>query len=109
MHKVNALCIIVSVILSICTQSSFAQQKIESKRKIRQKNKRITEKREKDRAAEINISEDLRKLNLSNQNKQVRKRMKKNKKRAKRHNDNKKKFFLIRWFKEVELKIRTLF
>jgi len=35
--------------------------------------------------------------------------MKKNKKRAKRHNDNKKKFFLIRWFKEVELKIRTLF
>tara|TARA_B100000795_G_scaffold267049_1_gene251201 strand:- start:5663 stop:6037 length:375 start_codon:yes stop_codon:yes gene_type:complete len=109
MHKVNALCIIVSVIFSICTQSSFAQQKIESKRKIRQKNKKITDKREEDRAAEINISEDLRKLHISNQNKQVRKRMKKNKKRAKRYNDNKKKFFLFRWFKEVELKIRMLF
>ncbi|MFT6137212.1 MAG: hypothetical protein ACJASM_000386 [Salibacteraceae bacterium] len=109
MHKVNALFITVSVIFSICTQSSFAQQKIDSKRKIRQKNKKITDRREKDRAAEINISEDLRKQHISNQNKQVRKRMNKNKKRAKRYNDNRKKFFLFRWFKEVELKIRTLF
>ena len=109
MHKVNALFITVSVIFSICNQSSFAQQKIDSKRKIRQKNKKITDRREKDRAAEINISEDLRKQHISNQNKQVRKRMNKNKKRAKRYNDNRKKFFLFRWFKEVELKIRTLF
>lgn len=108
-NKVKGLFIISFIILSIISKDSFAQQKIESKRKIKLKNKKIEKKREKDRAAELNISEDLRQQHLSYQNKKVRKRMKKNKKRAKRYNDNKQKFFLARWFKVIKLKVQSIF
>jgi len=108
-NKVKGIFIISFIILSIISKDSFAQQKIESKRKIKLKNKKIEKKREKDRAAELNISEDLRQQHLSNQNKKVRKRMKKNKKRAKRYNDNKQKFFLARWFKVIKLKVQSIF
>ena len=109
MCKANGIFIMVSLIFSISTQNSFAQQSIDSKRKLKNKSKKIENKREQDRSAELDISEDLRKLHISNQNKKVRKRMKKNKKRAKRHNDNKKTLFLIRWFKVTKLKIRSFF
>lgn len=86
-----------------------AQQKIESKRKLKKRSKQVEKKREEDREAELNISEDLRNQHKSNQTKAVRKRMKKNKKRAKRYNDNKKSFFLVRWYKKVAVKIQAIF
>lgn len=89
--------------------TAYAQQKVESKRKLKKRSKQVEKKRQEDRAAELNISEDLRRQHISNQNKEVRKRMKKNKKRAKRHNDNRREFFVSRWYRAIKLKIKTIF
>ncbi len=95
--------------LLTCGFNSIAQEKVESSRKIKKRAKKLRKKKKEDRAAERNISEDLRKQHITNQNRDVRKRMKKNKKRAKRYNDGKKSFFLRRWFHKIKVKLQTIF
>jgi len=73
------------------------EQSIKSKRKIRKiQRKESAEKRRKEKAERKAIKAHHKRI----QTKKVRKRMKKSKNRATLNNDNRREFFLVRWFKK---------
>ncbi len=75
----------------------------QSQRKVQKTVNRRTEQLEKDKEAKKKeakrLDEEKRKAHFEMQTKAVQKRMKKTKKKSKRNNDNKKEFFVKRWFK----------
>ncbi len=108
-RKATLVSLIFTALLISPFQESHAQSKFDSKRKVKKRGKAAEKQKKEDLEAELNISADLRQQHISNQNKDVRKRMKKNKKRAKRYNDHKKSFFLKRWFSSLKIKIKNIF
>lgn len=73
------------------------EKSVKSERRIRKELRReATEKRRKERAERKAIKKHHKRL----QTKKVRKRMKSSRKSANRYNENKREFFLIRWFKK---------
>lgn len=93
------------VILSSAFLNLIAQEKnsgpkkesLKSERKMRRElRSAATEKRRKERAERKAIKNYHKRL----QTKAVRKRMKASKKSALRYNENKREFFLVRWFKK---------
>ena len=77
-----------------------AQNKPPKQQSLKKRMKDLEKKeKEKDKEDE-DVAEYLREKHLENQTKKVRKRMKKSRKKAKRNNNNRKEFFLIRWFRK---------
>ncbi len=78
-------------------QSGPKEKSLKSERRVRQElRKEAREKRRKERAERKAIKQYHKRL----QTKTVRKRMKASRKTAIRHNENKREFFIKRWFKK---------
>ena len=86
---------ITTIFLLFCFTNALAQKEPKSVRKRQEQLER--QEAEKKRLGEKAHEEGVEK-HMKIQTKETRKRMKKNKRKAKRHNDNRNEFFLKRWF-----------
>jgi hypothetical protein len=68
-------------------------------RKHKKRVKELAQKKEQQRQEELDIQDELKKIHIKNQNKEVQKRMKKSQKKSKRLHDNKRDSFFRRIFK----------
>lgn len=87
----------------------FSQDKPQTSRKMKKRTKELKKKKQKKDEETVDVSEELREQHRKNQNKAVKKRMKKNQKRAKRINQNKREFFLSRWWRKSGVWFKTIF
>ena len=78
------------------TKSEEKRTDVESAKAKRKKDKKIWKERRKEERGE---KQAVKSHNKSLQTKETRKRMRKNKSKANRRNENKKEFYLIRYFK----------
>jgi len=85
------LCLL-SLVLSDC--STMAKQRIKEKKRHKQNEKLVDERKEE----ETKQYEDAVKQHYKNQTRKTRKRMKSSARKSRRLNENKKEFFLKRWF-----------
>lgn len=93
------LAIIGTFLYLICfsfPSGSIAQQ---SKAKMEKRSKNAEKRRHQLAAEDEKFAEYSREMHQSNQSKDVQKRMKRNRRKARRHNKNKREFFLVRFYK----------
>lgn len=96
--KKNILRGIVFIFISVISMNVHAQSQRRVEKTVqRQKEKLEKDKQEKKKQNEKEM-EAIKKAHFEMQTKDVQKRMKKNKRKSKRVNENKKQFFLKRWF-----------
>ena len=82
---------------------------VPSRGKLKRETKKGHKSTDKSNAETVDVSEELRRLHRSNQTKSTRKRMKRNMKKATRHNDHKRDFFAIRWWRSTTKLFRKTF
>lgn len=76
---------------------------------MKKRTKELQKKKKEQKKEDVDVSEELRQRHIKNQNKAIRKRMKKNKRRSKRINNNKKEFFLVKWTRNSAIWVQSLF
>ncbi len=97
------ICVLITPFLSVSSQVKGTGPKEKSFKQDLKTNKQIRkEAREKRKIAKAE-KKAIKKYHKRLQTKAVRKRMKSNRKNATRYNDNKKEFFLKKWFKNSKL------
>tara|TARA_R110002049_G_scaffold163790_2_gene329772 strand:+ start:1952 stop:2251 length:300 start_codon:yes stop_codon:yes gene_type:complete len=99
MYKIITRLGIVLILFCVLPKTTAAQ----SKKVDRTVEKREAQLRKQDEIKKQKSEEAMekrRQKHIDNQTKEVRKRMKRSKKKSKRINDNRKEFFLTRWFRK---------
>jgi Flp pilus assembly protein TadB len=80
-----------------------------STRKMKKRTRELEKTKQQQQQEQIDISADLKAQHRSNQSKAVRKRMKKNQKKAARHNDGRREFFGVRWWRSFTVSLQKWF
>lgn len=90
---------IIFILLGVFSLTATAQSKRVEKT-VENRQAQLEKQDEQKKAAAEKEQEMLKQKHIDMQTKAVQKRMKKARKKAKRYNDNKKEFFLTRWFRK---------